>query len=367
LGFLYIADGEFNIAAKADGISASSTLQIDGGSFTITTGGGSANVTMTNREARPGSEQPISQEAETNTASAKAIKATSNLILKGGKFQIDSYDDALHTNGNCYINSGAFEISSGDDGLHADKEVTVNDGTIHIVKCYEGIEGQKISLVGGRITIVAFDDGINAGGGSDGSGMGGTQDMFQADDNCSISISGGVIKINASGDGVDSNGSLSVTGGETYVSGPTNNGNGALDYAGEASITGGIFVAAGSTGMAQNFGSDSTQGSMLVSLSSSQTGKISIADESGTSLVEYTPEKQYQSVLISAPGIVKGKTYNLTAGSETKTVEMSDIILGNGNDMGRQGGGMHNGGELPPDGMQPNGKRPAGGMGENKT
>lgn len=64
----------------------------------------------------------------------------------------------------------------------------------------------------------------------------------------------------AGGDGIDSNGDLNVSGGEIYVSGPTSDGDSALDYDGAATITGGTIVASGYSGMAQNFGSDSTQG-----------------------------------------------------------------------------------------------------------
>ena len=49
-----------------------------------------------------------------------------------------------------------------------------------------------------------------------------------------IQISGGVLRVNASGDGIDSNGDLTVSGGKTYLSGPVNSGNGILDYNGSA-------------------------------------------------------------------------------------------------------------------------------------
>lgn len=365
LGFLYIADGEFHITAEGDGISASSMLQIDAGDLNITAGGGSEAETMNSREARPDFNQSETQTSEEDTVSAKGIKAVGNLILNGGSIQIDSLDDALHSNTDCYVNEGSFEISTGDDGLHADKMVTVIGGSMNITKSYEGIEGQSIYFVGGVISIISSDDGVNAGGGADSSGMGHTgQDMFEADADCLLSISGGRITINASGDGVDSNGNLIVSGGEIYVSGPTNNGNGPIDYAGTASITGGIFLAAGSSGMAQNFGSESTQGSMLVVLASSQTGDIILTDDAGNVLVEYTPEKQYESVLISAPDVQEGKTYTLTAGSETQSIEMSSLIFGNGTDMGGHGG-MHGGNQMPDGNVQNGGQMPAGGMQEN--
>lgn len=54
LGHLYVAGGTFVITADGDGLSASSYLQIDDGEFTITTGEGSASVTMTSDTAFAG-------------------------------------------------------------------------------------------------------------------------------------------------------------------------------------------------------------------------------------------------------------------------------------------------------------------------
>ena len=70
-----------------------------------------------------------------------------------------------------------------------------------------------------------------------------------ADDTATILISGGTLTVSAGGDGLDSNGTLTVTGGTVYVEGPTDSGNGALDYGSSASISGGTVVAVGSVGM----------------------------------------------------------------------------------------------------------------------
>ena len=69
-----------------------------------------------------------------------------------------------------------------------------------------------------------------------------------------------------------------MSGGELYVSGPVNDGNGAFDYNGQATITGGIVVALGSSGMAQNFGNNSTQGSILLTYASYTKDIISLKD-----------------------------------------------------------------------------------------
>ena len=221
------------------------------------------------------------------------------------------------------------------------------------------MEGAKVLISGGNITLVASDDGINAAGGIDQSGFGGfgfDPDAFGGSGDYLIRISGGVINVNASGDGIDSNGDIEVTGGELYISGPTSNGDGAIDCDGSATITGGIVVAAGSTGMAENFGTASTQGSILVNLSGSAGDTITLKDSDGNILASFTPAKAYGCVVISAPGVVQGGTYTVTAGSNSTTVTMESLIYGSG--MGGFGGGMggnmggpgNMGGQQPPQG-----------------
>ena len=342
-GFVYIAGGTVTVTCDGDGVDAGATAQIKNGILTITAGGGSANATQKKEEMfGPGGwNQSSSTTTDEESTSAKGIKSAGDLTISGGSITVDAADDALHSNANATISGGSFTLATGDDGLHADNNTAISGGTITISQSYEGIEGKTIAISGGNITLTASDDGLNAAGGNDQSGFGGGMrpDTFSSgDSDCSITISGGKIIINADGDGIDSNGNLYVTGGETYVSGPTNGGNGALDYDGEATITGGIVVAAGSTGMAQNFSDSSTQGAMLVNVSSnSATGEVVLKDSSGKTLVSYTPQKTYGCVVVSCPEVKSGSTYTLTAGGQTTTVEMTSVIYGSGSSMG---GGM---------------------------
>ncbi|MBQ1549891.1 MAG: hypothetical protein IIZ65_05655, partial [Clostridia bacterium] len=148
------------------------------------------------------------------------------------------------------------------------------------------------------------------------------------------------------GDALDSNGSMTVSGGTTYVSGPTNGGNGALDCD-NASITGGTVIAAGSAGMAMNFGSNSTQCSMLVSFDQAVSGgtEVVLKDSDGKTVLSFTPEKDYQTVVLSSADIKTGETYTVTAGSQSSNVEMTDTIYGSGGMMGGQGGMRGQGGQ----------------------
>lgn len=367
LGFIYIEGGEFNVKSGGDGFDSSSVLQIEGGTFTVTSGGGSENAeahfdAMFGRN--PGSASTSQEQQEQDeTSSVKGFKASESLVVNGGTITADCADDCLHSNGSAAVNGGSLTLSSGDDGIHADENTSVNGGTITILKSYEGVEGLSIDINGGEITLKASDDGINAAGGNDGSGFGGrNQDSFGASSDSYVKITGGKLVINADGDGVDSNGNLYVSGGETYVSGPTNSGNGALDYNGTAEITGGIFVAAGSSGMAQNFGASSTQGSILVNAQSSTTDPVVLKDESGKEILSFTPEKTYNSVVVSCPEIEKGKTYTISMCGTDTTVEMTDIIYGASGGMGGGRPGGDFGGNKPGGMGGGRGEKPAGEM-----
>lgn len=126
------------------------------------------------------------------------------------------------------------------------------------------------------------------------------------------------------------------------MSGPDNGGNGALDYGSEAIITGGVFVATGSSQMAQNFSSSSTQGTMMVSVNSQQAGStVTLKDSSGNEIISWEAEKAYDSVIISCPEITEGSEYTLVAGSGSVAVTMDSLVYGSSSGMG---GGMPGGG-----------------------
>lgn len=310
-GEILIENGTYKITSSLDGISASSSLTINDGKFTITSG------------------------TKTSDESQKGLKAVKEVILNKGTYSISSIDDAIHSNGNVIINNGNYEISSNDDGIHADSSVTIKDGEVKITKSYEGIEGYKINLEGGNVTVNASDDGVNVGGGNNSSGMQGGRDKFDQDNGGTLTISGGEIYVNSDGDGLDSNGSIKMSGGVVHVDGPTNNGNGALDYNGTFDITGGELIAVGSSGMMQNVSSSSTQNTVLVNLSASVSGNISIGD------ISYSPKKQYQSVLISSNGLELNHEYTLKTGSSSQNITLTSTVTGSGSQMG--GAGMNNG------------------------
>ena len=137
---------------------------------------------------------------------------------------------------------------------------------------------------------------------------------------------------------MDSNGDLTISGGEVYVDGPTNGGNGALDYDGNGTITGGTVVMVGSNGMAMGFGSNSKQASILANVSGSAGDKVTITDSSGKGILSYTAAKNFQSVLASSATIKDGESYTITVNGRSTTATAS-LTTQNGNGMGGGPGG----------------------------
>ncbi len=351
LGFIYISDGTMNIEAEGDGIAAGAYMQIENGTFDLLVGGGSENGSNTSSgnyggfmggggrgggrpgEMRPDGLQNSTAATDESSTSMKGIKATNSLLISGGTFKIDSADDSVHSDVSVTINGGTFEIASGDDAIHAEETLTVTAGTFNITESYEGLEALDIDIKGGDFKIVANDDGLNAAGGTDASGTtGGRDGMFggpggmgggMSSGNGSIVISGGKLYVKASGDGIDANGTLTISGGFTVVTGPTQGDTATLDYDKSATITGGTFIGTGAQGMAQTF-SDSEQGVVAVSVGNQSAGtNITLKDKNGKALITYAPDLSFAVVILSSPDIVSGDTYTITVGSESGEFEAS--------------------------------------------
>lgn len=350
MGYVYIGDGSFTISAEGDGISASNVMQLDGGDFQIVSGGGSENGSKQTSDnwggfmggsmggKRPGMgggfNSAAAQDASGESSSIKGLKASGELLISGGSYRINSADDAVHSNTDLTVAGGSFDIATGDDGFHADETLTIDAGTVRITESYEGLEGLHIKLTGGDITLVASDDGVNAAGGTDQSGFGGIRgDQFgggrggmgggMSAGNGSIVISGGKLAVTASGDGIDANGMLEITGGYTTVCGPTQGDTATLDYDTSAVISGGVFIGTGASGMAQTF-SDSEQGVISLNVGSQSAGtQISVTDSKGNVIIKHTPALNYAVAILSCPELIKGESYTVTIGAISEAFEAS--------------------------------------------
>lgn len=329
LGLVYIFGGVIAVESEGDGISAGASMQIEDGVFQILAGGGSENGSKENSGfyggfmGRTPGRSSQSSEAQTDQTSMKGIKSAGAMMISRGDFSIDSADDAVHSNASITVAGGVFEIATGDDAFHADDTLTVTDGQINISESYEGLEALHLDIQGGDIALVASDDGLNAAGGTDFSGMtGGRDGMFggpgggmSSNSDGSITISGGTLSVTASGDGIDANGSVEISGGMIAIVGPAQGDTATLDYDTSAVITGGTFIGTGAAGMARTF-SDSEQGVIAVSVGSQAAGtSVTVADSKGNVLLTHEPDLSFSLIIFSSPDLTAGETYVVTVGT----------------------------------------------------
>jgi hypothetical protein len=267
--------------------------------------------------------------------SAHAIKSSDDLVITGGTFVIDAAIDGLRgkdcvkiadgsftitagddaivstntgepdTRGFVSIDGGSFTINAVDDGIHAETILRVAGGNIDVKSSEEGLEGAQVWIQGGEHSIVSRDDGVNAAG--------------DARNDYLIDITGGKLTVNAEGDGIDSNNTLTQSGGEVYVYGPTRSGNGALDAERSATISGGTMLAFDMAGMSQGYGTGSTQAAFLLSLPQTLAANttVSLVDSAGTELFSHAPAKQFSSIVYSSPLLEQGGSYTLKANGST--------------------------------------------------
>ncbi len=333
VGYIAIEGGEIAIQAQLDAVQSAGSLLITGGDFVLTTGSGT-----------------YSEEV-----SRKGMKTARNLTVTGGNFTLRASDDALHSDDSLLIDGGSFLIATADDALHADNTLSIRSGSITIEQAYEGIESAMISVSGGIIDMVTSDDGFNASEGGAGSeGFFRNAAPTQGGSNALLQISGGMISLTAGGDGLDSNGSILMSGGEVTVYGPTDNANGSIDYDYSFTMSGGLLITAGSSGMVQSPSESSSQLSVVMTYSSTQASgtAVTLLDSEGNAVASVTPNTSFQTVLFSTSDIEEGSSFTIvTDGEQTVSFTAGDGSTWlNESGVTTASNGMAGGGMRPPRG-----------------
>lgn len=302
-GFIYIAGGNFDIQSQGNGFHAETLLQIDAGNFNITT------------RNRDNGQKP------TNGLTGIALKANKEIILNEGLFDLNTSDAGIFSKDRIVVTGGTIGISSETKGLHTEGDLTITGGILYIEKSHVGISGENIVITGGIVEVITDDDGFIVAGGKDGS----------PEASSFLQISGGETRILSRGDGLDINGDLFIEGGKLVLSSPVSSGKATFDYGGKAIITGGVFMATGSSVTAQSFSESSTQYSVLHNLADiiNAGSVITILDPDGKEILKWTAEQDFCSVQFSSPDLVEGKTYTLVADSISEKIVLNSITTSN--------------------------------------
>ena len=265
------------------------------------------------------------------------IVCNDDLVIAGGTINITAARDGIHANDSASFADVDLTINAGDDGITVSNDdetawLYVESGNISIPSCYEGIEAIDITIAGGVIDIRPTDDGINANG---------------RGDHSVIRITGGDITIiNETGrdaDGLDSNGSIYVSGGNTFIS--VNTSSYALDYGSEnggvCKISGGTVVAAGGSAMAEGFDSSSEQCFIMYNTSTVPAGTaVTLKNGAGAVLVSEVIPCVFSSIVISTPELRMGETCTISIGGTEAEITVDNSSSSNGFGMG---GGMFGG------------------------
>ena len=305
LGNIYIAGGIFTIEAEQDGFHATGSIVVDDGTITVNSGDDGFHADL-DTVIHGGT---ILVEKSYEGLEGKRV------VVNGGDITINASDDGINAansgdDGANAINPGANAAGSGDDDSNAassnnDSSAAINSGDDSSISgAADGKEPPQMppdtengsdmqpsqdfdpeNAPSGGNAPQNFDPG-NAPSDGDapqkmqgGPGGEGNSELY-------IKITGGTLTVSADGDGLDSNGSLLVTGGTTIVYGPTSDGDSALDYDGSAIVTGGTLAAIGSAGMTESFDEASTQPVITYYSTETQSADttITLTDSDGSAL-----------------------------------------------------------------------------------
>jgi Carbohydrate-binding domain-containing protein Cthe_2159 len=282
-------------------------------------GSGTLNVTGTSNDGVASKDGLVILSGTVNvTATDDGIRGKDYLATEGGTITVKAGGDGLKSDnetegelGVVQIDDGSVTISAGDDGVDAVGAVNVASGKLAIKKSEEGLEAAQIRLAGGSVDVTAEDDGINA---TNGLAAGGGEDV---QDGVQLTISGGDVHVVVSrGDGIDSNGTATITGGSTVVEAVSaeGGGTGAIDVNGSFPITGGNLVALG--GLSSAPATDSTTGWVAASLTTAaEAGRVvAVVDSDGTVVARYVVPQATSSILVAAKAITSGENYTLYVG-----------------------------------------------------
>lgn len=307
------------------------------------------------------------------TAADDAFRGKDSASVLGGHLDATAGDDGVRSDVAVHLSGGTVNVNAGGDGVHSDVALLIDGGDVTVASSTEGLEAGLLSISDGTVNLTSSDDGINgsgatsvdatteqeqqeqseeaagpqppegmpeppqamqqpqegmqppqqgmqppqqggASGGQPGAGM-------EQSTGEQIVISGGTVKVNAAGDGIDSNGDLRINGGTVLVFGPSDGANGTFDYAGSFSIDGGTVIGLGSAGMPAD-PTGGTQSFISAHLDSSVTGgAVTIEDSSGTVIATIEAgDKPFTLVQYSSDKISAGQSYTVKAGASSVSV-----------------------------------------------
>ncbi len=336
-GMIYVNGGVIAVEAGYDCIQSAQDIIITDGIFNLKSGSGYTDSSFNgDTMSCKGIKASFSSDS---TDSTDTSEATNTIDITGGIFNINTPDDAIHSDAYAVIEGGVFIILTSDDGVHADTSLTMgiengtdDDLSISVNACYEGLEAGNVYFYSGTYYVISSDDGVNAAGDStEGFNPGGTAGRptkpggswgGSAGGNTgttttsayAIHINGGNLYVNTNSDGMDSNGNFNMNGGSVVVWGaPSGSDGNPVDCDGSFNITGGTIFAAGSSQMSAT---PSTSGQGYVrSTTSISSGKTINVTYNNTVYFSTVAIKNINYIVFSCPEMTSSSGWSITTGT----------------------------------------------------
>ena len=358
---LVIASGTLEVNAANTGIKGKDYVDILGGTINVTAQQDGIKSTNDTDEGQGWTR--LSNGTVTVNAGDDGFKASRVVEISGGSLTVEQSDEGIEAQ---YINvsGGDVNVTSADDGMNASLKTSDSESTDSSANTSDTANqqqnnqqqgsipggqqsgtsnqqqqgmGQPPAMPGGNAQDGKSQNGTTGTGqqgmgqppqgGMPGGGGGGTFEVVDA----AINVSGGNITVNAEGDGIDSNGVTTLSGGTLIVNGPSQDGNAALDTNGDLLLNGATVLSGSTADMFEAPSTNSTSGYLKLTNSSGfeQGSTVQVADSSGKVVANYKVTKSnVQLVLVSSSSIVKGQSY--TAYTTTSAVDSNATSLASG-------------------------------------
>ena len=358
---LVIASGTLEVNAANTGIKGKDYVDILGGTITVTAQQDGIKSTNDTDEGQGWTR--LSNGTVTVNAGDDGFKASRVVEISGGSLTVEQSDEGIEAQ---YINvsGGDVNVTSADDGMNASLKTSDSESTDSSANTSDTANqqqnnqqqgsipggqqsgtsnqqqqgmGQPPAMPGGNAQDGKSQNGTTGTGqqgmgqppqgGMPGGGGGGTFEVIDA----AINVSGGHVTVNAEGDGIDSNGVTTLSGGTLIVNGPSQGGNAALDTNGDLLLNGATVLSGSTADMFEAPSTNSTSGYLKLTNSSGfeQGSTVQVADSSGKVVANYKVTKSnVQLVLVSSSSIVKGQSY--TAYTTTSAVDSNATSLASG-------------------------------------
>ena len=358
-----VTGGTYIIDSQDDSVHTNGNMYIDNGKYTINTG----------NDAFHADTQLVINGGTIDIQNSYEGIESLEIIIKGGDINVTASDDGINASGGSSDstdtqqqgmsdNNRPGNMDNNDSNMNLGQQGVMMDGNRsdngtmggngNNMGQLQGAPDENQSgngMMGGNSNNMRQPQGALDGNQSGNGMMGGNSDNMgqlqgmpdnnksgnmggfgNSDSNATMTINGGNLFVNASGDGLDANGSIYINGGSVIICGPTSDGDTAIDFDSACEIKGGTVMAFGSSGMLETPTSAENGACIVTSFSSVSAGtQYTLTDSTGKTILSYTPSKAYASAIVYSADISTGNTYTVNAGSVSQSVTVNSAVTSN--------------------------------------